>query len=285
MSEIHAEGVELVYGDAVLEVYNMVWDDSSKPTLPQLYHTHNYYEAHIVIDGKDTIAFSDGEFTIGNNQMYIVPPETAHHSTLHEESKKNAVIHFVLRKIEGKSGFYKYFSSLLSEFSTKPVTMSENFVKAAFDINNVLAEYDIKKYIYLYSRFAELMNLMFAELESKSDASHNTQFSGENREVLIVLDNLVCNRMFSLKQIAEIIGYSPRNTARLILSKYKMPLTDLRRSFAVDTAKKMLSDKSKNLSDIAYLSGFKNVKALNSAFIKQESVSPSQYRLTLTKEN
>ena len=93
------------------------------------------------------------------------------------------------------------------------------------------------------------------------------------------LEHLINDTSRSLSEIASILGYSPRHTARLIREKYGKNLGEIRKTSRIATAKKLLAGSGPiSLETAAIRAGFPSADAMARAFRKDGEAPPSQYR-------
>ena len=85
----------------------------------------------------------------------------------------------------------------------------------------------------------------------------------------------------TLAKLSELTGIANRSLSETINNCYKMHFFDFINSLRINEAKILLKESDKTVLEILYMSGFNSKSAFNRAFIKQEGVSPTQFR----KEN
>jgi len=96
---------------------------------------------------------------------------------------------------------------------------------------------------------------------------------------LIALEELINTGRYTLKEIADLLGYSTKQTYRMILKIYGIPFRELRKQRMLEVAKKLLDDAPDlAMSDIAHLAGFKTNASFYKAFRETQGCSPTKYK-------
>ena len=85
-------------------------------------------------------------------------------------------------------------------------------------------------------------------------------------------------RKLSLREISQKLGYDYNYMSRFFRKTFNMTFTDLVNTYRLETAIQLLEYTDKNITTIAYESGFGSARAFNSFFRKNTNISPSQYR-------
>ncbi len=97
-------------------------------------------------------------------------------------------------------------------------------------------------------------------------------------EFSVLLNLYVCDREYSMEDIAKRLGYSPRHLLRVIQSIYGMSLAEYRNKQRCEEAKRLLRHTKKPMDAITADVGFKSPVAMREFFKKHEGTTPADYR-------
>lgn len=279
MAEKNMESIPLLYGDAKITFIKFEKVQMEEINPPAL-HSHGYYELHFSEQTNQIVSFVSNETKINKNEFLIIAPNTEHYTLPYKTN--TLVVSFVLEKVEGKKGFYDYFSKTLETSSKKSIKASPRLFELFLELNTSKSGEFIKNYCRMKSVTTEIVEKLFYDINLfKNDNAEVTYEEINNNGNDIMLERLIDDTSYSIKDIARTLGYSVRHTSRLIRKKYNMTLMQFRRYRSLSTAKKLIKTKKLSIEEVAFLSGFKNVNALRSAFAAEENTTPTKYK----KEN
>jgi transcriptional regulator GlxA family with amidase domain len=88
-----------------------------------------------------------------------------------------------------------------------------------------------------------------------------------------------------VKHVAQQIGMSPRNFARVFRREFGMTPADFVAAARVDAARRLLEDTSHQLQRIASACGFSDVNTMRRSFAKTIGVTPNDYRSRFQRPN
>ena len=129
---------------------------------------------------------------------------------------------------------------------------------------------DMSRYIMEYYRF------LVQELQK---LPKRTQAEAFREPICAYIKNHYGERI-TLKEIAEMTGYSTYYTTRIFKKYFGCTLTEYLMQFRIGQSKRMLRDQADTVGDIAVKCGFESVNYFNSCFHRYTDMSPTQYRRT-----
>ncbi len=281
-------GTTLHFYDAKCKFYKVVEllfdlekkNNSLIPTQTNQLHSHTYYEFHYLVSGDNTYDTTDKSIHLDCGEFIILPPGTLHQPTIFNNSFKSIVISLSIEKTDGPEVLYKNLIKCLNECALKPLKISKAMLDTitALSSKNILVRHSVEEYLFFHAKCSNLVYLLYKELRELCGEKDDIFLHTEISDIMVILDNLINHPEISLSEIAEIIGYSERNTSRLIYNTYGMSLTEIRHEYAMNTAKKLLSQNSISIDKVAAISGFKSVAAMRNYFVKHEGITPTEYR-------
>lgn len=97
--------------------------------------------------------------------------------------------------------------------------------------------------------------------------------------ILLEKDKVFLEPRLNLKSLAKMLRIHPNHLSRIINEKFAMSYNDFINKWRIEEAKSLLArDKSKNILEILYETGFYSKSVFNTAFRKFTGMTPSQYR-------
>ena len=277
------DGIPIKYGDAEFTFYNIKHLELyEKPEPNAALHAHAYYELHFFTRGEYVFQSSDKKVKVHAGEFIIMPPQFKHYSVVVSDMYESIVMQFQLEKKNGKRGLYDYFEKSLQDNTFTALSGSNELIKDIKQFQNASNISGIEAICLRKAKLTDIIYQMFSLINGFSIDGEKNLINEDKSDILILIDHMVTSRKYTLNDIAQKTGYSTRNISRLISSIYKMPLSEMKRKYAIETAKELLeSDTEYSIEDIASLSGFKNTSAMRNAFRKYEGTTPSLYKAKL----
>lgn len=274
--------VRTSFGDACLKLYKITghtFPDAEKDSLSALYHSHFYYECHILTAGVVNYDIMGETVTLREKELLIIPPYTEHYPFRGQKNAHEIVFALVLDQQEGEAGFFSYFMSALYAQVRKPLLLSDPLMESFLRFDSLVGSKTMRDQCLRKAIAYEIVTSLFEQINGFSTPPEAGTGSDPHKNIDITLEFLINDVRLSLSDIAGMIGYSPRHTARLIQKKYGMGITELRQKHKVDSAKHLLlSGSVLSLQTAALQSGFSSVEAMTHAFRRWENTTPKQFR-------
>lgn len=280
------DGTTIKYGDAEFTFYNIkLLELYERPEPNTALHAHKSYELHFLTKGEYTFRTNDAEVTVKSGNYLIIPPQLVHYSAVTSNKFESIVIQFQLEKKNGKKGFFDYFEKTLNDNAYKSLKASTELMKNVTDFKKSNKMSGIEGLCFRKANLTGFVYNMFDSLNGFKLEDDRETVTEDKSDILFLIDHMVTSRIYTLSDIAERTGYSTRNISRLILSIYKMPYSEMKRKYALDTAKKLLETEEYTIEKVAVLSGFKNASAMRNAFKKYENITPSEYKFKTERKD
>ena len=249
------------------------------------YHTHVYYEVHIIISGTAYFMYENQRITVEEGEMIIFPPGSKHYACPVNINVSEKVLCLSIHQCEGESGHYDMFLSALNNASASPCKLNKELISQILYFNDVIDHDNIHDKCRQKVMAYETIFVLLEELKVFREASEKRVDSLSENELRIALDILI-NSNYSLSEIAEYLGYSSRHTSRLIHQHYGMRLGEIRQFRMLKAAKDILRQKPNYpMSKIALQVGFPSADSMKRAFLKYEKITPVTYRENIKKES
>ena len=241
------------------------------PTLPSV---HNFHCLYLCIKGAGSIEIDGVPFFIKAGEAIGIPPHRPHRRMPGKEEVHYLLLRFTISNPE-----------LISNLSGNILTVPE---KAESLISKLLECY--QNAIENASASANNETLLYATLLinalSDSPRASNlkpTSLPERLNKALQMLSNPE-NINLPLHIIAHKLGITPGHLSDLIRDHLGYPPSRLRRAVIVRTAVHYLTHTDLNISEIAELSGFKNVYSFSRFFKQAHGISPRKFRSLLADD-
>ena len=165
-----------------------------------------------------------------------------------------------------------------------PHTLHKNLLKHIHHFCDIISQDGIRERCQLKVMAYEVILALLDVLNSFQAPNLEVRELRPENEQNVALDILI-NSDHSLSEIAGLLGYSPRHTARLIHQRYGMRLGEIRQHRMLKAAKDLLrQEPGLPMSRIALQVGFSSADSMKRAFLKYEKITPIAYREKTEKE-
>lgn len=250
-----------------------------RDALPTL-HDHAYYELHIVREGDCTFWLPDGQLSVFAGQFLLIAPKTEHYSYLPQnEGFANSVLTFTVERIDGDPPLFDDFCRYAAAYSLTPTMASPSLCSLVGAFCNSFGD-GVRDRLMRQRQASEIVFLLLEAL-GLPEQSKPAIRPDEKRpaDPGAQLEWMVDRPDMSLTAVARALGYSERQTARLIHDRFGMSLTELRNHRRLETVRKLLIERpTMSLYDICTVSGFRSHSAFHQAFKKEYGCTPAVYR-------
>lgn len=210
------------YGDAQVSFYNI--ELQSTEDSGNVEHRHCYFEVHIAEDSY-TLMVGQQSIDMPKGKMIIIPPDTVHTTKLPCGKKKPTVLSMSFERTNGNKRFYDNFLYVLYKNALVPIS--------AQGLDDV--ELSALRNSKLYSTMLGQMKLKAVTAEFlykffKVINAGDVKSVGRDRDITVLIDNLINKPDMTVKKISEATNYSPRQITRIIKQRYGMTLTEFKES-------------------------------------------------------
>ncbi len=280
-----------VIGDAAVKLFRISQSEPQPKTDGgKLIHMHVYYECHILMDGEADFTICDRSIHMKSRQMLIIPPKKEHQPFDMRSLQRGAkarVFGLMLESTDGEICCYPYFHAALQLAACTPISLHDVLYRHLIEYLDGFDNWGgglraqcrqiTDVYPLLYSLF---------DLINGFELPQGTEQEKQNTDPAVTLDWMVNEPSYSLEDMARILGYSYRHTARKIKEIYGDSLTNIRREKMLSSAKMLLiQEPEMTLETVARQSGFAGILPMIRAFHSVENMTPTEYRNKILFEN
>ena len=271
---------EVSFGDALCLLYHFfeAGDYEERTSHVPILHTHLFYEIMMPAEYSYRVVLQEGRDGISLSESVCLPiaPQTPH-CAVGTARKPPVSFGILLEKTEGSVGFYQAISERLQQISGKTIPLSEKsrslFLSWRQCDAKTLDGYcqsKILAYQFLYSFFKDINSLE----EGRLNASVQ-----KRADLTTLLDTLLDDRRYTLKEIADALGYTRRQTLRLVYQRYGLSYRTVRENKLLEAAKAYLvAEGEMSVKEIAGALGYESESSFFSFFKRKTGYTPKQYR-------
>lgn len=179
-------------------------------------HSHKTWELHFASSGSYEYVFDNKIVKLSAYQMLIIPPNTPHNNVLwpNNDYKFSALCLDLVKDFENNE-MNIFFKETLTANALKPINITPSILKHC-ELLKQNSFYDtVQGICKLQSVGATFIYEVFASLGGFK-APHTKSRVSNPDDIPLLLAELINGQNMTLKDMAEVIGYSTRHTARLI---------------------------------------------------------------------
>jgi len=245
------------------------------------YHFHSFYELFTVSHGQMRLVADHEDIVLLPGDICIIPPNVTHY--VYEQAdalRVGFLFDFHSSKKGAKERFLPAFCNAFGQLKTATVVKGADIHSAyqqlvARALETHEPDYAVGELLFLWIEHVRRL-LTAAQDEEKTATPKSDQF------VAMTVEGFMNTRYAEnpqIGQLAELLGFSVRQTQRILKRLFDMSFSQLLTKKRVSTACFLLSTTRLPLEEIAYMSGFCSLSHLCRHFKALIGVSPLQYRL------
>ncbi|MBQ8510822.1 MAG: AraC family transcriptional regulator [Clostridia bacterium] len=266
-------GAEALFGDARFTLYRITITTpktGETGTPGGLSHTHSFWELHIIISGAARFLIGSRTVEVSCGEILMIAPQAAHYPCEPlGDTSKDIVLGLTLERVDGESGFYRYFSDSLTAASCRPLTLPAGLLHRFAALHGLFDSTRLRDRCLLKVTADEIIMGLFEQINGFNAGQTGVRRQMSREELHMMLESLINSPSCSLAAIARNLGYSERHTARLIKQIYGKNLNQIRQEQMLSAAKRILAESPElPLGEAAMRAGFGSEKALRMALRK-----------------
>lgn len=276
-TKLFASDVEVTFCDTAFNLFEFEPCVNSGKTNP-IYHKHAYYEVHLGIGRECAFTSNHCELTLKNGTFIVIPPGEYHYTLPLDQMSKMLVFKLTISKINHHEHIYDRIMERLNEIKLSLIPATDALMRSASQLvqsHERAPQNTCRIKIAAYQMVYDLLESLQIFNEPVQTDTHRNK-SGMD---LVVLEELVNTGNYTLNEIAVLLGYSEKQTYRMILKIYGMPYRELRKYRMLEHTKKLLAE-NPNLpvAEAARIVGFKTTSAFYKTFRETQGCTPAKYR-------
>ena len=262
------------------------------PTALCRWHAHEEYELHLVVKTSGKVFVGDyvGQFSPGS--LFLTGPNLPH-NWVTEESSSNLVPlrdmliqfnHETLKKAFTAFPEFVELDHLLEssrsgiEFKNYDPKLAKKHLELIRDSQGMKRLLNFLNFLHELNEWSEKVTLSLTKLNPSLSSSSQHRI---NEVVNYVIDNYKNN--ISLVEAAKIANMSESAFSRYFMKTTGNRFSEFVSRIRLGRACVMLYETDKNISTIAFASGYNNLANFNRQFVKLKGMTPREYRKTAYK--
>ena len=262
------------------------------PTMLCRWHAHEEYELHLVLKTSGKVFVGDyvGQFSPGS--LFLTGPNLPH-NWVTEESSSNLVSlrdmliqfnHNTLKKAFEAFPELVELDHLLEssrsgvEFKNYDPELAKKNLESIRDSQGMKRLMHFLNFLQELNEWSEKVTLSLTKLNPSLSSSSQHRI---NEVVNYVIDNYKNN--ISLVEAAKIANMSESAFSRYFMKTTGNRFSEFVSRIRLGRACVMLYETDKNISTIAFASGYNNLANFNRQFVKLKGMTPREYRKTAYK--
>jgi len=256
------------------------------------WHAHEEYELHLVVKTSGKVFVGDyvGQFSPGS--LFLTGPNLPH-NWVTEESSSNLVPlrdmliqfnHETLKKAFTAFPEFVELDHLLEssrsgiEFKNYDPELAKKHLELIRDSQGMKRLLYFLNFLHELNEWSEKVTLSLTKLNPSLSSSSQHRI---NEVVNYVIDNYKNN--ISLVEAAKIANMSESAFSRYFMKTTGNRFSEFVSRIRLGRACVMLYETDKNISTIAFASGYNNLANFNRQFVKLKGMTPREYRKTAYK--
>ncbi|WP_322922173.1 AraC family transcriptional regulator [Paenibacillus campi] len=255
-------------------------------SMPKHSHSQGSYELHYIPSGKGVLIANGIQYTLTPGTLFMTGPEVEHEQ-IPDPADPMAEYCIFFEIISGQASLYERDGS-------KGERLSEWLVNYPFWIGvereNMLLLFELLareaglRQIGFHAMITNLLELIITRTirqyseDRLTSAPIPVKTLDDSRLVTIENSFLYEYHSITLKQLADRIGLSTRQTERTVYKQYGMCFTAKKLQARMEAAAQLLATTEQTIRDIASAIGFTTPERFSHSFKRYFQRSPSQYR-------
>lgn len=267
----------------------------SRGTIEQVpIHSHGTgtYEIHYLPYGYGTAMIDSKQYSINPNTLYVTGPFVAHSQI---SSPGTPIFEYCLNlKVDPVPANTPLFY-LSSRFLTKTIWYGHDNHGLLTLLQQIFQELKEKRLGYMHQVQSLLVQCIIALLRnydnSPTTATHEHSAHNLSDTHLRSNKTLLAENYFlfeydhlSLKELADILGFSIRQTQRFLLNSYGKTFREKKKESRMAAALLLLSTSNETITSISEKLGFASMEYFSCSFKHHFGISPQEYRKSLPQE-
>ena len=225
MKLVHLEIEEIQFGDATIKIQRARTNRVTHDQQQALTHAHDYYELHLVKRGSYVFTINEKLVTAESGSLIILDPGCTHKMVMPEAETEIISLGLHIIKEEEPRNFYDYLISCLQRNVRVPLMLEKPLINKLVNYYHAPARKSVHQLFHRKLEACEILTLLFEMLASDTDIEEEVY--GNSFDML--LDVLVNDPKYTLREIAQQLGYSERQMNRKIHARYGVGLREFRK--------------------------------------------------------
>ena len=251
------------------------YDEGCGKEMPDL-HYHHSYEIYLLTKGKRTYLIDDSLYEINEGDVILIPPMKLH-KTLGKDEYERYLITFTDNYLSG------YFTKdakemLLSCFASRCIHLEGYKLHSMkYFIEKIMQSYE-KKDNMSFIYFSNIMAILTECMQTSANIQPLT--SNTNKTILSIIEYIDANykTISTIEQIANEHFITKYHLCRMFKTATDISLVKYINTVKIHKACKLLDNTNKNITEIAYETGFNSSMYFCKTFKSLMGMTPTEYK-------
>lgn len=276
--------IRFTIDDIPIHALNLIFERFTRP-IPSHSHGNGCYEIHYIPEGYGTLQANHRYYDIVPGALFVTGPHVEHAQTplLNDPMQE----YCVYLKISGSSR-RKKSSPVMDAFMDTPFWFGKDTQDIRALMEKLFSELE-NRYLGYQEQVCLLLSQLLIGIVRNFGQRPGAERPGTGgtleRNNLAVSTSVIIEEYFlyeypslSLKDLADRLKLSPRQTQRLLLEYYGKSFQQKKTEARMSAAAILLADKARTISSIAEDLGYCSSEHFSSAFRSYYQTSPTEYR-------
>ena len=253
-------------------------DETNRNTLTFRFHTHTFFELHLIIEGHMLYGFENEDITIEKGKFILISPKQLHRVISHSDDFFKITVAFAC---DEKSDIY----NVINSNKNKIVKISNDIQKSLDFISTCAKNKSFYSEILIKKRLNEMIYLIADSMPNQKVISQKYKTSDDRvlKAKKYVEDNP--NIFFTCGEVALYCKLSSKHLGRLFELYEGISLLEFIHEQKIAYAKKLLLESDELQETIGKNLGFSSVHYFSKFFITHTGMTPSEYRKRYSANN
>lgn len=246
-------------------------------------HLHSFFELCFVLQGEGKFRINHTKHHVKQGDLFLARPEERH-EIISSREKPLAILFWSYTLLPAKVDQASELRELFNAFSKSKIAVVPNQKKHLILLKSIAEELSLKSTAYgsVVNSLAKQLVIesarAFTQLPNYSDRQPETNFQDAVVRTIIRYLNDNYRETIKLRDIAAQVHLSERHMSRIFRAATGQSIKQYATQLRMTSAKQLLLNADASISDVAYGTGYQDVRHFSTAFRKNTGSSPSVFR-------
>ncbi len=269
---------DVILGNALFHLYRFTRTEGAaeKASHIPILHDHPFFEVMLAAGTVYDLILEENSISLSPHTAFLVPIGLSH--CAHRANGVFPISFGIsLQKTKGAFALYQGVDECLNKTAGKMLTLSYETEMLFYDWYR--CEGETPDGLCTSQVYATRLLYSFLKDISAFGEERVAPSAERKADTLALLNTMLDDRRYSLKEIADALGYTRKHTLRLIHREYGCDFRTLKKQKALEAAKLyLLSPERMTVKDIATALGYDSESAFYAFFKHETGLSPMKYR-------
>lgn len=247
-------------------------------SIPAHSHGTGCYEIHFIAAGRGSLQTESGDYAIEPDSLFVTGPHVVHAQQPDTADPMQEYCVYLRTALSGKTP-----SPLAEAFCSVPFWFGRDNGEIRAIFQQIFHEFTQKRTGYTVQvqlLLSQLLVKLVRHYETAQCTGAPAAYRPHTDAVPFIIEEcfLYEYRTLTLQTLAERLGFSPRQTQRLLKRYYGRTFQQKKQEARLSAAVELLRGSRRRIAEISEDLGFSSPEHFSNAFKKAYGISPSRYR-------